>query len=343
MDQTRVIHLPLEIAGQVGLICEFLRKEGWHATGYNYYTTFLKYRNIHYLDANELLKIMEQAILFYDLFHFHNSYTFMINHADLPLIAHAGKNMIMHHRGNDVRADAWAKCGPGYVNPYVNTSGSLAEEEIDRNLRYFATYMSAAIVQDYELYLYVKDYYEAAGKPVYLLPRLVNTAAIAPAYHEHVLMEPPLIVHAPTNQEFKGTPIIEAIIEQLRKEVPLRYVRVEKMTKDAASLLYRQADIVIDQILCGMYGNVSVEAMALGKPVIAYLRPDIRKFLPTGLPIVSAHPDNLYEQLKALLRDQERRIELGRNGRAFVEEHHEAKKVVATLLTIYQTVLHSRR
>lgn len=342
MDQTRVIHLPLEIAGQVGLICEFLRKEGWHATGYNYYTTYLKYRNIHYLDANELLKIMEPAIRFYDLFHFHNSYTFMLNHADLPLIDGAGKKMIMHHRGNDVRAEAWARRGDGYENPYVNADGSLSEEEIDRNLRYFATYMSAAIVQDYELYFYVKDYYEAAGKPVYLLPRLVNTGAITPAFPEHKTLEPPLIVHAPTNQEFKGTPVIEAVIEQLRKEIPLRYVRVEKMTKDAASQLYREADIVIDQILCGMYGNVSVEAMALGKPVVAYLRPDLLKLLPAEIPIISAHPDNLYEQLRALLLDADRRVMLGRRGRAFVEEHHEAGKVVASLLQIYQNVLHPK-
>ncbi|WP_047151979.1 glycosyltransferase [Aneurinibacillus tyrosinisolvens] len=337
-EKKKVIHAPLEIAGQVGLLCEFLRKAGYHATGYNYYTTYLNYQKIMNVDVFELMKIIEPAIEFYDLFHFHNGYTFIDDYRDIEMIGSKGKKMIMHHRGNDVRARTLAARGAGYVNPYVNADCSLPDEQIHENLLRFSKTMSAAIVQDFELYYYVIDYYRAHGKNVYVLPRLIDTSVVLPVYTAE-RKEPPLVIHAPTNRDFKGSAIIDAVIERLQTEIPLRYKRIEQMSHEEALQLYKKADIVIDQILCGAYGNLSVEAMALGKPVICYIRPDLVSLYPKDLPIVSANPETLYYVLKELAQDKEHRIHLGRQGRKFVEAHHEASRVIQQLLKIYETVL----
>ena len=129
------------------------------------------------------------------------------------------------------------------------------------------------------------------------------------------------------------------MIEKLQKEVPLDYRRVQQLSHQQAVQLYKQADIIIDQILCGAYGNLSVEAMALGKPVICYIRPDLVDHYPKNLPIVSANPDTLFDVLKDLIRDQERRSHLGRLGRSYVEEYHDASKVIHQLINIYEEVL----
>lgn len=333
----RVIHAPLEIAGQVGLICESLRRRGFEATGYNYYDTYLNYEKVIQTDAFELAKILEPAIEFYDLFHFHNGYTFIDDLRDIDMIDAAGKPMIMHHRGNDVRSFERARKGKGYENPYVNTDSSLPDEEIERRLQLFSTKMSAAIVQDYELYHYVADYYHARRKKVYVLPRLINTKQIQP--HYPTVSRTPLIVHAPTNPEFKGSVYIEKALDHLRRKYAFHYKRIENMSHREALTYYKQADLIIDQILCGAYGNLSVEGMALGKPVVCYIRPDLVSTFPKDLPIISANPDNIEQVLADLLKQPETWPEKGWRGRQYVEKHHEAERVIQKLINIYQQVL----
>lgn len=245
----------------------------------------------------------------------------------------------MHHRGNDVRSHSRARAWSGYHNPYVNTESSLAEEDMERNLKFFAKHVSAAIVQDYELYPYVADYYAAEGKKVHVLPRLFIPSSVSPQASLRPKTEPPLIVHAPTHREFKGTQFIIQAVEKLAKEVPLRFKLIEGISHTEAMALYREADIVIDQVLCGAYGNLSVEAMALGKAVVCYIRPDLKDTFPANLPILSCNPDTLYDGLKELVLQPELREQRGRQGIAYVKEHHDANKVILQLISIYEEVL----
>lgn len=338
LEGLKVVHAPLEIAGQVGTICQFLRKLGIDAVGYNYFPNYLNYQNVIETDSYELVKLTESLIKHFDLFHFHNGNTFLDDFRDIEMIRRAGKQVIMHHRGTDVRSRERSRKMENYENPYVNAESSLPDDEIDRNLRYFAKHVSAAIVQDHELLPYVEDYYEAEGKKVYVLPRLFDIHRCQPSYPEQPGREV-MIVHAPTQREFKGTEMINQTIERLQEELPIRYELVEEMSHDKAWELYQQADIIIDQILCGAYGNLSVEGMALGKPVICYIRPDLADQYPPELPIVSANPDTLQDVLAELVQDHARRVELGRQGRAYVEKHHNAETVIHSLISIYQNVL----
>lgn len=338
LQSLSVVHAPMEIAGQVGTICRFLRKAGIQAVGYNYFPSYLNYEGTIVTDSYELIKLAQNMIEHFDLFHFHNGYTLFDDFRDIEMIREAGKRIIMHHRGNDVRFRSRARKMPHYENPYVYAENSLPDEKIDRNLRYFAEHVSAAIVQDHELLPYVEDYYAAKGKKVYVLPRLFDIGRCSPKYPARGNREV-LIVHAPTDRDFKGTEYVNRTIERLKEELPVRYRLIEKMSHQEAWKILEQADIVIDQILCGAYGNLSVEGMALGKPVVCYIRPDLVDKYPPGLPIQSANPDTLYDVLKELVRQPELRVELGRRGRRYVENHHHAEKVVRSLIAIYQEVM----
>ena len=77
----------------------------------------------------------------------------------------------------------------------------------------------------------------------------------------------------------------------------------KKLSNKEARKRYETADILIDQLLAGWYGGLAVELMALGKPVICYIREDDLKYIPKEmrdeLPIINAN--TLYTQ--ARLRD----------------------------------------
>ena len=78
------------------------------------------------------------------------------------------------------------------------------------------------------------------------------------------------IVHAPSNLEKKGT---EYVIEAC-KELPVDLDVVHGVRNEEALERYKQADIVVDQVLRDWHGIFSIEGMALGKPVVTSLDED---------------------------------------------------------------------
>jgi glycosyltransferase involved in cell wall biosynthesis len=93
-----------------------------------------------------------------------------------------------------------------------------------------------------------------------------------------------------------------------------------------------QADIIVEQLRYGWWGSTGVETMALGKPVICYLRPAWKDLFLTNfpeyqnLPIVEATVDNFYEVLKHLLDNPEQRAKYGESSRKFAIEHFDPGK-----------------
>jgi glycosyltransferase involved in cell wall biosynthesis len=98
-----------------------------------------------------------------------------------------------------------------------------------------------------------------------------------------------------------------------------------------------ECDVFVDQVFMGWYGMVSVEAMALARPALAYLRPDFEARA-TGCPLVRITVDSLAGELEALLRDTPRRRALGEAGRAWVVERHEAHVIAGQLVRLYEEI-----
>jgi hypothetical protein len=110
---------------------------------------------------------------------------------------------------------------------------------------------------------------------------------------------------------------------------------VENIPNEEAKEIYKWADVVIDGLRMGWYGVLSVEAMALGKAVVCYIRDELKHYLPYPPPLAIANPDNLYHILKDLALHPEEVRSLGERGRQYVEELHDAEKVTDILLRIY--------
>jgi len=100
----------------------------------------------------------------------------------------------------------------------------------------------------------------------------------------------------------------------------------------------QEADIAIDQLLIGWYGGYAVEMMALEKPVICYLNPDLFRFVPWAkeIPIINATPKNIKEKIKLLLENPALRIKLGQAGRQFALKYHNPESLAKKFIEYYQ-------
>jgi glycosyltransferase involved in cell wall biosynthesis len=275
-------------------------------------------------------QFLARAMRQYDVFHFHFGMTFLPDFSDLPKLKQMGKKLVVQHRGSDVRMASMAK---RYGNPYVRVKPGEKRDEnnIIAKLRQLSAFIDHAIVADYELLTYIKPYY----KHVHIVPNGVELGSFKPAYPSP-LQSKPLIIHAPTNESLKGTDYVLAAIKRLRRKgIPFDFQLIHDVGHRKAIEMYRKADIVIDQLCIGSYGVFSIEAMALGKPVICYIRDDVASHYPPGLPIVNATPETLYDKLKMLCRHPSRRYQYGVQGRKYAEQNHDIRKISQLLKNIY--------
>jgi glycosyltransferase involved in cell wall biosynthesis len=154
-----------------------------------------------------------------------------------------------------------------------------------------------------------------------------------------------VVVHAPTHRAVKGSDLVIAAAERLKAEGErFELVLIENMSHADARRAYERADLAVDQLFAGWYGGFAVEMMALGRPVLSYIREEDLRFLPEGmagdLPVIPVTPDSIYHVLRTWIRaPRERLEEVGRLGRAYVEKWHEPRRVAARLKSEYEAAL----
>jgi glycosyltransferase involved in cell wall biosynthesis len=172
----------------------------------------------------------------------------------------------------------------------------------------------------------------------------LDPAKITPHPPDPDAREPLVFVHAPSHRGAKGSSYILAAAERLRAEgLPFRLELVEGLPRAGAMARYADGDIVIDQLLAGWYGGLGVEAMALGKPVVAYLREGDMVGLDaqfrTELPVINATPDGIAATMRSLIELPRPALhELGRRSRAFVERWHDPLAVARRTLADYDSL-----
>lgn len=138
------------------------------------------------------------------------------------------------------------------------------------------------------------------------------------------------ILHAPNHQAVKGTPsVVKAVDELFAQGYDIELMIIQRVPNDELLRRMADADIVVDQLIIGWYAMFALEAMASGKPVVCYIRPDLKEFYENAggfekdeMPIISATPLSLKDTLRELIENKDRLAEIGRRSREFVERHH---------------------
>ena len=339
-DGLRVLQGTMEIANQMSILSRGLKQWGVRSATLNYFPTYLGYGADYVWNvaaepdrnaaAHRMRKLAQLLAGRFDLFHFHFGTTLTLDHSDLPLLRERNVPVFMQHRGSDVRLLSVAR----RMNPYA-LAKVRNEQRIRERMRRLSRYIRHCVIADPELYPYVRDEYEF----IHYVPRMIDLSQYPPVEPTANTTDVPLIVHAPTHAEIKGTPYLLKAIETLKLKHRFRFKLVQGLSHSQAKWWYRKADLIVDQLHIGAYGMFAVEAMAMGKPVICWISDYMKERYPASLPIISANPDTIVSVLDRALAERDKLPAIGRAGRQYVELYHDMTMNSKRCLAIYDRVL----
>jgi glycosyltransferase involved in cell wall biosynthesis len=332
----RVLHAPAEIAAQASILARALRAKGVMAHSLAYNPGFPQYQPDEARPYDALPPLPRYAGYLssllrhagrYDVYHFHFGRTLIPPHnPDLPLYHALGKKVVFHYHGCDVRDRAHMLA--------THTHATCTEcDPFCHPARQKAILASARRFADAEL-VSTPDLLESAPRAQHLpvAAELADYPFAPPAG------SPRLVLHAPTNRLIKGTRYVEKAYQALGPRFPeVRFATVERLPWSELRDAMQRADVVVDQVFMGWYGMVAVEAMAMGKPVLCFIRNDFEPRL-DDCPIVRCTKEDLADRLAELLGDEPRRRALGEAGRRYVERVHAAPVIADRLIALYRAI-----
>ncbi len=351
----KVLHLPTNVASQISVTVRALRRIGVEARGLVYGENRYgdpaglehfqplsrrrhPFRSI--LRTARWWRIMSAAMRWADVIHWHfNNCTLPLD-GDLRYAARLGKARVVEFWGSDIRRpQITAGDNPYAAQIYAADAdaGRGREQRSLRTQRRFARWGFNCILPGVELRPHLV---EGLFTSVWMTRSRIILDEYEPRY-PHPQTPRPLLVHSASDTARKGTDAVLAAVERLKATCPggFDFELIHGVSHAQSLDMVRRCDLFIDQFAAGAYGLAAVEAMALGKPVLGYVMPGLREQLPADLPIVNARQENLAEVLAPLIADGRRRAQLGRQGRAFVQRHHDAEDIARKLVGHYEELL----
>ena len=295
-------------------------------------------------DPQNMSEVFASVANSFDIFHLHTRGfvydrfdTDFPTGVDLLALKAAGKTVIVHFRGSEARLQSeFMKMSPyNYIeDDEEGTIDKFPEHAKRQYISMVTDIADVVLVNDAEIQSYVP------GSQI--VERSIDLSEWKNVGVKR--RTNPVVVHAPSRRGVKGTQHVFDAVERLKREgVEFEFRLVENMTHDEARAVYEDADIIVDQLRIGWYGVLSVEAMALGKPVMAYIRADLEHHLGENPPLVNANPDTIYEKLKELILNPDMREEMSVRARKYCEATHDTRRVAEKLLGIYREARNNPR
>lgn len=348
----KVLHLPSNIASQISITVRALRDIGVDARGLVINNTSIqdardieslptvtgsRYSIHGVLSRSRVWRSVLSAIKWADVvqWHFTNALRWS---CDLRYAKRLGKTRIVEFWGSDIRIPEIASADNPYFSMYYKEHPDLARVAGQRSLKRqarFAKNRCACTVADADLESYVRrDLFPR----LYRIRQRLILSDFQLSYPDPHKRQP-LIVHSPSNKLVKGTDVVLQAIEKLKSKYEFDFELIHGVKRSKALQIVRSCDIMLDSFVSGSHGLAPLEAMAFGKPTVCYIKPSLVPKYPDDLPIVNANKENLAEVIKNLLEDGQRRHEIGRRSRAYVEKYHDAHKIARELVAIYEELL----
>ncbi|MGE0500676.1 MAG: glycosyltransferase [Rhizobiaceae bacterium] len=266
-------------------------------------------------------------------------YAKLLWYADLPLLKRLGKTLVVSWQGDDARQGDRSRelfdtsiakdVGSGY---YTADSDVWKRRVIERFARYADRH-----------YALNPDLMHVLPEGTRFLPYAsFDPAGVTPRFPLVDAGQALRIAHAPTNRDAKGTRYVLEAVDRLRAEgASFEFDLIEKVDRSESLRRLAAADIVVDQLLVGWYGGLGLEAMSLGKVVVAYIRDSDLRFLPSefreALPVVVANPDTVTDVLRGLLNGPRHALhDIGVSSRRFAEGFHSPDRIAASTAADYR-------
>ncbi|GAA4283358.1 hypothetical protein GCM10022261_08890 [Brevibacterium daeguense] len=274
--------------------------------------------------------LVESIEASFDVFHFQTARSLIPSRSglpqmwDLPLLRSLGKRVIVSFHGSDIRRashhsrDRWSF--------YRYADIPCDEEKIDVRLALIHTFAHQTTVSS------VLDSVYAPGAKY--LPKTLRMSDYDMVGQVH--RRRPVVLHASRRRETKGTSMIEEALGALSGTLDFEFRVIEGVSHQELLKAIAEADIVVEKLLGGDAGVLSLEAMALGKVAVARISDEVIAAHPS-IPVVNANPDTFQEVISDLIEDAQKRKELGEAGRAYVESEHSSSVAGRILDEIYRS------
>lgn len=330
----RVLQAPSNVANQSWSIAQGLRARGHDVQIWNYGPSpngFPVDRVFEVgADPADYLRVLAAALEGdFDVFHFHTARSLFPERRglpqmwDLPVLRALGKRIVFSFHGSDIRlASHHREDDPWSFYRFADIP--CDEEKIATRLSLIRTFAHRSTVSSVLDNVYAPE--------ARYLPKSLHLPDYL--YKEPVRTRRPRVIHATRRRETKGTSMILEQVEQLRRRHDFDFALLEGLQHAELLREIERADIVIEKLLGGDAGVISLEAMALGKVAVARIRDEVMNAHP-GIPVVSANPETFQDVMAELLSSSQLRAEIGERGRAYVEAEHSGDLAAERLEQLY--------
>jgi glycosyltransferase involved in cell wall biosynthesis len=333
----RILHAPSNIANQAWALAEGFRALGhdvevWHY-GPNKFD-FPADRTVPFPPEKpaDLWRLVDEALERFDVFHFHYARSLIPRQVgaipglwDLPLYRAAGKPVFFTFHGSDVRLRSKHMARERW-SYFKYADVPCDEDDIRKRLAIIRTYASRLFV--------CSPVNEAWVPDARFHPRAILTTLwpfVGPRNRDV-----PVVAHVPSRRSTKGTDVVLRAVEEAKtKGLEFEFRLIENLPHADVRTAVEEADVLVDNLLLGDYEVTGLEAMCLGKTVIARLDEVVEKMM-GPVPVLNANPDTFAGVLAKAIGDPDLRKEMGEQARAFVERNHDATEVARRILPDYE-------
>lgn len=335
-EDMKVFHGLVNYGTQAGILAQGLRDEGIDAISVvlddSYFQRQIDInvnRDINHKNpiVRRLKRLLFLLSLFrkYNIFHFYFGRTLLPYNIDAPFYKLFRKKVVMEYLGND-------------VSLWLGNNGVDGQGRPVNRIKILKMIKKQAMQFDCQL-VCAPCYYPCVDHSI-ILPLALDLSSFD--YHPLDLRPGKIltIMHCPTNRRQKKSDYIEAALNRLEEEgYQFNYKCITNVSHDELKKEYITSDVVIDQ-LTSWFGTVSIEAMALGRPVVAGYRSHMCHYDERyeNLPIINADIYNVYQVLKDILDDKYDLEDISRRSREFVMNTHDLKNVTKQLISIYEAL-----
>lgn len=279
----------------------------------------------------------------YDIWHLNFLEAFFFYPLNLAILKIMGKKIILTCRGADVRDGLDFLPKELFSKTFPSNWASYYRRELRRKSwwKRFNQKLRIKIFDFFADEVILTGPFLISSVPRF--DKIISYARIVPHELPKKSSKKMIILHVPSEPMVKGTEIIAKNFRSLQKKYKkIDFKILEPMVRDKLLEEMAQADIIVDQLMVGWYGGQAVEAMAMGKIVVAFLNPPYFQFMPNvkDIPIWNTNPWSFGQDLENLIcLFPKIKKEWEQKSRKFAQKYHSAEKVAEQYLSVYRRTL----
>ena len=264
----------------------------------------------------------------FDVFIFGSASTFFSGY-DMPILKLLGKKIICVFTGSDIR--------PPYLNGYYYNELSTSEiirmaAAYKEKMKWVEKWSDVIVSYEPQAQFQVKPFVSGSflGFP------FLQASDAQPATKNLAANDTIRILHCPTRPLEKGTPIIEKLIDKLKKQgFNIELIVIVGQSYATVQENIQQCHFVIDEVYSDLpMAGLSTEAAYWGKPTV------VSGYYATCLemgnllyeeipPTLFIHPEELESAVIKMIVDRQYREELGKQAREYVRTRYSLEQVAA--------------